>query len=938
MLASILHNRSLSLKDERFVDDLLTDLTDYLHRHDSYRVLLFPPLNGYKRLLIHQTVESEFSDLITFSIGTGTSRRTVVAFRIACSRGPSGIQLMSNPGSPTPKGRGRGRWKEMSSNERVANWVNQREAKRLNKERWANHTTGANSSTGDGDVQMPTKQEVVEPETSLDRSKVKRQNVPLYVPPSLRAKKESGTMKDPQDVNMDCSAAKGSEGGDKIQNGGLDDSPACILGTGSRESEGQQSSPRETSRSKGRGRGRKKPEVEIYVPRALRAVKHESKCVSRPQVCDEHRGLCTEKIQHKTPSADCNISMHSNVLPSKSYTQSPEFADALIPDEVSHNESQHCFSDELVHHYYAGDYLMPFGHDSVTKKGKYEPISDTSEQQYEPDTPVPSPLAHAISDELLHLNCAGKSLTFEFYDPAVVAFLPSTCSVLKPSDMNLSYSMGSTRQTQSAPQVSASLQQNVTVFSDSSISSDAHFQSPYLINEYQSQVSIGNNIEHSLSGVCEDTKKDSWQGKINSTDACINRSIPSFSSERVFTNDLRDSQSSTEPSEMLAISVAGNSGKPGLAVDNAAVVEIPDVLKAGSGNAAVVEIFDGLQAMSGSDADVEMPYGLQTGSDSAADIEMSDGLQAGSDSAADVKMPDGLQALSGSVEGACGNFSERISAVVHSVQQIADPCDNMCEKDMSLSVQQAVQTAKDEFEGEAYHSEKRGDGRTLAFDVSSNPAEDEGDSWDTLFDDNGDCLDDTVITELTEYVGKVEIDKPKINYLNYEPKDTEMNYEAFSHILEIYDFSSELATCDLITAFREFSSRGFDVKWVDDTHALGIFSSAIAAKEALRMVHPLLKVRPLSEASKKGQSKARHCQEFLQPYKARPETTSIAARRLVAGALGMMPQVSKEVRELERKKLKEAKERRRQERQQKIDIWDGSFKKCAADEDSTDSR
>lgn len=84
-------------------------------------------------------------------------------------RGPSGIQLMSNPGSPTPRGRGRGRWKEMSSNERVTNWVNQREAKRLNKERWANHATGAHSSTGDADVQMPTKQEAVEPETSLDR-------------------------------------------------------------------------------------------------------------------------------------------------------------------------------------------------------------------------------------------------------------------------------------------------------------------------------------------------------------------------------------------------------------------------------------------------------------------------------------------------------------------------------------------------------------------------------------------------------------------------------------------------------------------------------------------------------------------------------------------------------------------------------------------------
>lgn len=565
------------------------------------------------------------------------------------------------------------------------------------------------------------------------RSKAKRQNVQLYIPPCLRAKKESGTMKDPQDFNMGCSAAKGPEGDDKIQNGGLDNNPADIVSTGSGESEGQQSSPRETSRSKGRGRGRKKPEVEIYVPRALRAVKHESKRVPRPQVCDEHRSLCTEEIQHKIPSEDCSISMHSDVLLSKSYAQSPKFADALTPDEVLHNESQHCFSDELVHHYYAGDHHSPFSHDSVTKKVKYELTSDTSVHQYELDAPVPSQLAHAISNEQPDLNSAGKSLTFEFYDPAVVAFLPSTCSVLMPSDINMSYSMESTRQTQSAPQVSASLQQNVTVFSDSSVSSDVHSQTPYLINEYKSQVSIGDNIEHSLSGVCEDTKKDSWQGRINPTDACINRSIPSFSSERVFTNDLLGSQSTTETSEMLAISVAGDSGKLGLAVDNAAVVEISDGLQAGSGSAAV-EISDGLQA----------------GSDSAANVKLPDGLQEGSDSAADVEMSDGLQGMSGSAEGAGGDFSEKISAVVHSVQQVADQCDNVCEKDMSLSVHQAVQTVKDEFEGEGCHSEKCENGRTLAHEASSNPAEDEGDSWDTLFDDNGDCLDDTVMTEVND--------------------------------------------------------------------------------------------------------------------------------------------------------------------------------------------
>lgn len=47
--------------------------------------------------------------------------------------------------------------------------------------------------------------------------------------------------------------------------------------------------------------------------------------------------------------------------------------------------------------------------------------------------------------------------------------------------------------------------------------------------------------------------------------------------------------------------------------------------------------------------------------------------------------------------------------------------------------------------------------------------------------------------------------------------------------------------------------------------------------------------------------------EFLQPYKPRPETTAAAARRLVAGALGLATNVSKEKRDKERQQLKEAK-------------------------------
>ena len=41
------------------------------------RVLVFPPVDNYHRLLIHKTVE-EFLELHSFSIGEGEDRRTVV--------------------------------------------------------------------------------------------------------------------------------------------------------------------------------------------------------------------------------------------------------------------------------------------------------------------------------------------------------------------------------------------------------------------------------------------------------------------------------------------------------------------------------------------------------------------------------------------------------------------------------------------------------------------------------------------------------------------------------------------------------------------------------------------------------------------------------------------------------------------------------------------
>ncbi|XP_063291009.1 coiled-coil domain-containing protein R3HCC1L [Pelobates fuscus] len=201
---------------------------------------------------------------------------------------------------------------------------------------------------------------------------------------------------------------------------------------------------------------------------------------------------------------------------------------------------------------------------------------------------------------------------------------------------------------------------------------------------------------------------------------------------------------------------------------------------------------------------------------------------------------------------------------------------------------------------------------------------DGAESWDNLFTDDGDCLDPHLLEELTnrEKTAKT-LQATKFNYYDYEPEEPEMDDFDLSHVIEIYDFPAEFKTEDLMRSFANYLKKGFDIKWVDETHALGLFSSPITARDALSMKNPILKVRPLSHASKASRAKARSCSEFLQPAKERPETSAVLARRLVISALGVRSTQTKAEREAERKKLQEARERRHLEAKQREDAWEG---------------
>lgn len=106
----------------------------------------------------------------------------------------------------------------------------------------------------------------------------------------------------------------------------------------------------------------------------------------------------------------------------------------------------------------------------------------------------------------------------------------------------------------------------------------------------------------------------------------------------------------------------------------------------------------------------------------------------------------------------------------------------------------------------------------------------EENDWDAVFDDSGECLDPSLLEELTTTVGKVHISKPKNCYDQYQTRGQQLFNgpydETFGHVVEVYDFPSEFKTNDLFALFSEYKDTGFEIKWVDDTHALIVFSSA----------------------------------------------------------------------------------------------------------------
>lgn len=85
-----------------------------------------------------------------------------------------------------------------------------------------------------------------------------------------------------------------------------------------------------------------------------------------------------------------------------------------------------------------------------------------------------------------------------------------------------------------------------------------------------------------------------------------------------------------------------------------------------------------------------------------------------------------------------------------------------------------------------------------------------------------------VVTQLTNSVGSVRITTADSDYRPYQSLEERSNDGEC--VIEIYDFPAEFKTSDLMNIFAAYRNKNFQIKWVDDTHALGVFPSPLMGK------------------------------------------------------------------------------------------------------------
>ncbi|XP_074051482.1 R3H and coiled-coil domain-containing protein 1 isoform X2 [Macrotis lagotis] len=165
-------------------------------------------------------------------------------------------------------------------------------------------------------------------------------------------------------------------------------------------------------------------------------------------------------------------------------------------------------------------------------------------------------------------------------------------------------------------------------------------------------------------------------------------------------------------------------------------------------------------------------------------------------------------------------------------------------------------------------------------------------------EDGGFSEDDSVelIEEILDKLTEREVQIERIHLDSCYLEDEQLWVEnGFDHVVEIYGFDPSLKTKDIMAEFSEYQEKGFKIQWVDDAHALGIFPCLASANEALTKDFPTLKIRPLTQGTKQSKFKALQNPRLLHLSKARPQTNTVVARRLVARALGLQKKYREDI-------------------------------------------
>ena len=78
----------------------------------------------------------------------------------------------------------------------------------------------------------------------------------------------------------------------------------------------------------------------------------------------------------------------------------------------------------------------------------------------------------------------------------------------------------------------------------------------------------------------------------------------------------------------------------------------------------------------------------------------------------------------------------------------------------------------------------------------------------------------------------------------------------------------------------------YDLRWVDDHHALVIFSDEVTAAKALTIKDPQIRFKPFYQSCEASKSKAKGFNLDIQSsVRSRPDTSTVMAKRLLSRAL-----------------------------------------------------